>query len=83
MVKLWDWDEKDQPIDDYLTNCNEFNNSHHDFNFMNQLIRNSYIHSYFCLHPGYILIVIQTFITTKSKFYRIIMVPLKFPNSYQ
>ena len=27
MVKLWDWDEKDQPFDNYLTNCIEFNDS--------------------------------------------------------
>lgn len=34
MIKLWDWEEKDQPINDYLINCIEFNDSHHDINIM-------------------------------------------------
>lgn len=27
LVKLWDWDKKDDPIEDYLIDCIEFNDS--------------------------------------------------------
>ncbi len=42
-VKIWDWDEKNQPIDDYMTNCNEFNDKENDLNFIKLLVNNSYI----------------------------------------